>query len=972
MKTKLLLAVACCFVFNWSMAQTPAMMETQNHFEPMQRLHTPINKSQVKKMPFDATSGKCGDNLTWSFNSSTGLLTITGNGAMYDFEDIYDDAGQWLGCNTPWYGYASTIIAVSLPKGLTSIGYNAFSECEKLTSITIPNSVTSIGAYALCNCSSLTSATIGNSVTSIGQAAFAVCSSLTSVTIPESVTSIEQGATFQKCTSLKSVQWNAKNCMIEKNENNSFSPPFFNLSNITNFSFGENVEAIPVGLCYGLSGLTAINLPRKVTSIGYAAFNGCSGLTSVTIPESVTSIEQGATFQNCTSLKSVQWNAKKCTIDKSSNGDYYPPFNNLSNITNFSFGEDVETIPAYLCAGLSGLTAITLPHKVTNIGSSAFYNCSSLTSVTIPNSVTNIGDGAFSGCSGLTSVTIGNGVTSIGYDAFNGCSSLASITIPNSVTNIGIGAFYGCSSLTSINIPNSVTSIGEEAFYNCSSLTSATIGNNVIRINDRTFADCSSLASVTIGNSITSIGNWAFQNCSSLTSVTIPNSVTSIGYYAFQKCGLTSATIGNSVTSIGTGAFRDCSSLTSITIPESVTSIGQGATFQECTALESVHWNAKNCTMEEHGNGSYYPPFHNLSNITNFSFGENVETIPYYLCDGLSGLKSIIIPSKMKRFGYNYAFNGCSNLTSVTLNSNSVLNDYDFVYETYGSYSLRDVFGSNVKEYIIGNGVTSIGDYAFVKCYNLTSITISNSVTGIGYKSFCYCTNLDTLSLGKNISQYGDQAFAGCSKISTIYNYRERPAKLGSETFKDVDYFNCTLYVLAGSVDMYKSSGSDWKDFYFIEPIGATSVTTNNVNVSVTNNTATVTWPFVENAETFELIITDKNGQPFLTLTFNSQGQLVNMAFADAPGRSHSSTQSAGFSFTVTGLNSGTTYNLTINAKDSNGQILQTTTQAFTTEGITGVADIVTDITPTKVIRNGQLFILRGDKTYTIQGQEVR
>ncbi len=513
--------------------------------------------------------------------------------------------------------------------------------------------------------------------------------------------------------------------------------------------------------------------------------------------------------------------------------------------------------------------------------------------------------------------------------------------------------------LTTANIPASVT-------YSGTTYSVTSIGWGA-------FHDCSSLTSVTIPNSVTSIGSEAFSGCSGLTSVTIPNSVTSIGDYAFQKCGLTSAIIGNSVTNIGYQAFYHCTSLTSITLPESVTSIGQGATFQECTALESVHWNAKNCTMEEHGNGSYYPPFHNLSNITNFSFGENVETIPYYLCDGLSGLKSIIIPSKMKRFGYNYAFNGCSNLTSVTLNSNSVLNDYDFAYETYGSYSLRDVFGSNVKEYIIGNGVTSIGNYAFVKCYNLTSITIPNSVTSIGYKSFCYCTNLDTLSLGKNISQYGDQAFAGCSKISTIYNYRERPAKLGSEIFKDVDYFNCTLYVLAGSVDMYKSSGSDWKDFYFIEPIGAESVTTDELIVTPHDNTADIVWPAVSDANTYEIEIA-KDGEVFCKLVFNAQGQLLSIAYAPSRANVAQQAQEAGFSFTVTGLTSGTTYGYTVTAANSASQVLDTKQGTFTTTGgiDTAVDNASVESTLTKVLRNGEVLILRDGKTYTIQGVEVK
>ena len=254
----------------------------------------------------------------------------------------------------------------------------------------------------------------------------------------------------------------------------------------------------------GCSGLTSVTIPTRVTSIGNSAFSGCSGLTSVTIPNSVTSIGKNA-FYGCSGLTSVTWNAKNYPAFSSSSLN--PFYNIRTQITEFIIGDEVTSIPAYMCYGMSNLKSVTLPTSVTSIGSYAFSICSGLTSIKVAN---------------------GNNI----YDSRNDCNAVIE-TASNTI-------IIGCK--TTI-IPTSVTSIGTSAFYGCSGLTSVTIGNSVTSIGDYAFSGCSGLTSVTIPNSVTSIGGYAFWNCSSLTSVTIPNSVTSIGEYNQEIKGVTNAEI---------------------------------------------------------------------------------------------------------------------------------------------------------------------------------------------------------------------------------------------------------------------------------------------------------------------------------------------------------------------------------------------------------------------------------------------
>ena len=165
-------------------------------------------------------------------------------------------------------------------------------------------------------------------------------------------------------------------------------------------------------------------------------------------------------------------------------GDAYVRYGDNHYTSNDKLGDHVF----YDC---SGLTSLTLPSGLTEIGVGAFEACSGLTSITLPSGVTSIGECAFIYCRGLTSITLPSGVTKIGNDAFEACSGLTSLTLPSGVTSIGDYAFYACSGLTSITLPSGLTSIGDDAFQYCSGLTSIYVYTEKLpKMGSSVFGDC--------------------------------------------------------------------------------------------------------------------------------------------------------------------------------------------------------------------------------------------------------------------------------------------------------------------------------------------------------------------------------------------------------------------------------------------------------------------------------------------------
>lgn len=410
-----------------------------------------------------------------------------------------------------------------------------------------------------------------------------------------------------------------------------------------------------------------------------------------------------------------------------------------------------------------------------------------------------ISEGAFADCI-LTSLTIGKNVTTVDPLAFARIT-VPSLIIGNSISSIPIMAFLNCN-ITTLTIGESVTNINYDAFK-YSKIDNIIVENDNPKYDSRN--NCNAIIETktntlfrgfknsTIPNDVTSIGSCAFYWCTDLTSISIPNGVTCIGGSAFVGCSaLTSVVIPNGVTSIGSCAFEECSSLTSIEIPSSVTSIGVDA-FYECNNLTAVHITDIGAWC----NISF--PHYNRHVINGGDLHYNLDqwySNPLYIAHHLylngEEVKDLVIPNNATIIG-DGAFIGCNSITSVSIPNNVT------------SIGIKSFSGcANITSVDIPESVKSIGDMAFAEC-NLASLNIGNGVTSIGYKTFINCSGLTYLAIPNSVKTISSYAFSGCSGLTSVV-IPNSVTTMGEKAFE-----NCTglISVTIGGVSSFSADAFD-------------------------------------------------------------------------------------------------------------------------------------------------------------------
>lgn len=344
---------------------------------------------------------------------------------------------------------------------VTTIGKEAFLNCQRVTSIVLPGSIELIGSNAFMNCRSLSSINIPDSVVRIEGLAFMNCSNLTSLHIPAGVRVIGMFA-FSGCDGISRFDVARDNVNYCSEDGVLYSKD------------RSVLYQVP-------SSFDRYTIPRTVRGLENSAFSGCTRLAWIEIPENVISIPSGIIFRGCSGIRSIEVAVNN------------PVYRSINGALCSKDGTELIRV-----AG--GSVSFNMPDSIVTIKENAMTDCEFIAEVGISRNVKNIEYDTFTGmrslkrfivaydnpyfcglngaiCSkdgrnllhvpvGLDSFVIPDGIVYVNVyvgdeesTAFEGCERLASLTIPSSVREIGAYSFLDCENLREIHMKNLYPSV---------------------------------------------------------------------------------------------------------------------------------------------------------------------------------------------------------------------------------------------------------------------------------------------------------------------------------------------------------------------------------------------------------------------------------------------------------------------------------------------------------------------------------
>ena len=716
----------------------------------------------------------------------------------------------------------ASLVKVTLPAGLETIGREVFKNCSNLTIVTytggaeyaLPASTRLVGNYAFQGCKSLTALEM-KGVETLGINVFDGCSSLTSVDLSALSTMGEN--VFEDCGKLLSVVLNKYLSVISEEA-------FLNCTSLEAIELPEALTTISAN-AFKNSGLTSVNLPESLTSLAVSAFAGCNALQTVTTSREGWRVEDTFLLDDENTLIFAFGNlGGKVTIPDGcvTIGEY--AFNGRE-VSEVVFPASLERIEAYAFSS-TNLTNLVLPANIKEIGNYAFSS-SALQSVEFNSADAVLGEYIFSSCTKLADVKLCEGVKALGNKMFQSCTALQSIELPQSLVSMGTYTFYK-SGLVSITIPESVKHLGDadggtgvtDMFRDCKQLKSVVLPSNLSVIGGQTFYGATSLSSVTYhgyqgeGNSlpqsVTALGNKAFSSTKALLQLDLPG-VKETGDSIFAESGITQVSLP-ALETVGSKFFDKCASLESVTLNDNMTALG-AEMFTNCTSLKTIDLpsaltflNVK--TFRYSGLTSVEIP-ENVVHLGKTADTEADNTL-IYLFDSCKSLVSVTFPSGLRSIGAQ-AFSNCTSLKNVTYTGYE--GEGNALPETLTVIKKQAFYKSGIEQItlpaslvFISSSNHTIGESAFAESKQLREVTMLGAAL-VGQKIFQNCTSLETVVLSGELDKIPSYTFDGCKALKNI-TLPSTLTSIGAYAFG-----NCTSIesvVLPASVALEKNVFNGW------------------------------------------------------------------------------------------------------------------------------------------------------------------
>ena len=461
---------------------------------------------------------------------------------------------------------------------------------------------------------------------------------------------------------------------------------------------------------------------------------------------------------------------------------------------------DLSTYKAYTSVDVpASVTYNNYTYPVVTIGTSAFESCSNLQSVTLPNSITAIYTDAFYGCSKLEDINLPEGLTTINTRAFEYCN-LDTIIIPSTVTSLGNKAFYNnpLKSITWLPSGSSIsTGTGEDSpFYNSNSkVTSFTFGPNVKTVPGYLCYKMSRLDTIVLPPSVSSLGQYAFFGCTNLKSINLPVTQKTLPVSFFEGCtSLESIELPATLTTISTDAFYGCSKLANVTLHEGLTTINNRA-FVNCKLAQITIPSTVTSIGSSAFQGNPTTSVTWLPKTCSIGTGDNS---PFYSTS--SQITSFVFGDSVKTIpGYL-----CYKMNKV---QNIVLPES---LTTIGQYAFNGC--SLLKDVTIPASVSSIGTYAFAFCTSIKHFAFPAGITTLATSVLEGSTALEEVIIPASVTTINQDAFYNCSKLMAIHNYAITPQTLQERAVYNVNKHTCILYVPIDYINLYRAKAV-WCDF---------------------------------------------------------------------------------------------------------------------------------------------------------------